>query len=204
MIKSCSIMSPDEPRIVDIEKGLSESLWHFFGLQYPYTPKPLKLSNLEFWRKRRRMIPWLKSIWSGLIIDPNYFDRVSSPSGEIIWFYRRIAGSNLICVEPWTLLVDFSHMNISNRKWKIMKTKTFMVGSFNLQDWGNVFWCTCVIWFVVMNTLVPLHERRLLVFPSEASEMTTAAWTKHTASNRFRWLTARNGPLWFKYFACVF
>lgn len=32
-------MSRDEPRLVDIEKGLSESLWRFFGLQYPYTPQ---------------------------------------------------------------------------------------------------------------------------------------------------------------------
>ena len=68
-----------------------------------------------------------------------------------------------------------------------------------------IFWCTCVIWFVFHEySSSTAASRRLLVFPPEASEMTTAAWTKHTASKSFRLLTERNGPLWFKYFACVF
>lgn len=35
-----------------LKKALVNLCGVFFGLQYPYTPKPLKLSNLEFWRKK--------------------------------------------------------------------------------------------------------------------------------------------------------
>jgi len=74
-IKSCSIIWAEMSQDLSTLKKALVNLCGVFLDSNIHTPpkKPLKLSNLEFWRKRRRMIPWLKSIWSGLIIDPSYF-----------------------------------------------------------------------------------------------------------------------------------
>ena len=191
-------------------KGLSDSLWRFLDSN-DCTLKHLKLSNLEFWRKQRHRDDTMAEINPAKQVEfcnwSTYFDRFPHlPRGEIICFFDIPAESQwkipmwYLGRRAWALFGRFltyieEYFQTGRRSWKPQPSY------YNI--WVNIFWCTCVIWSVVMDhhsstewTSAPCISRRGVGDDD--------CRTKHTASNRFRWLRTRYGPSWFKYFAYIF